>query len=176
MFMVPPGRGAISGPSGPASSAAARAVPSPATTSTASGAPSITLRRQSMSSPGSGAWTTPETPYSASSRSAICGASGPTDPEAMLATMSMRFTRSPFSSRLGEATGVAVLWFRFRTEPPPVGVVCSTRGQDLERRAKMKMTMIALMGVGVLASACTSTGNVERNAAGGAAIGAWLAR
>ena len=36
----------------------------------------------------------------------------------------------------------------------------------------MKMTMIALMGVGVLASACTSTGNVERNAAGGAAIGA----
>jgi len=41
-----------------------------------------------------------------------------------------------------------------------------------ERRAKMKTTMIALMGVGVLAAACTSTGNVERNAAGGAALGA----
>ena len=36
----------------------------------------------------------------------------------------------------------------------------------------MKTTMIALMGVGVLAAACTSTGNVERNAAGGAALGA----
>jgi hypothetical protein len=36
----------------------------------------------------------------------------------------------------------------------------------------MKKTMIALMGVGLIASACTSTGNVERNAAGGAALGA----
>ncbi len=38
MFMVPPGSGAISGPLGPARSAAARAVPSPASTMTRSGA------------------------------------------------------------------------------------------------------------------------------------------
>ena len=37
MFMVPPGRGAIIGPSGPQSSAAARAVPSPASTISRSG-------------------------------------------------------------------------------------------------------------------------------------------
>ena len=35
----------------------------------------------------------------------------------------------------------------------------------------MNKTMIALLGVGVLASACTATGNTERNAAGGAALG-----
>jgi hypothetical protein len=36
----------------------------------------------------------------------------------------------------------------------------------------MNKTLIALLGVGVLASACTATGNTERNAAGGAALGA----
>ena len=36
----------------------------------------------------------------------------------------------------------------------------------------MLKSWIALAGAGVLACACTSTGNVERNAAGGAAIGA----
>ena len=36
----------------------------------------------------------------------------------------------------------------------------------------MKKTMIAVAGAGLLAAACTSTGNVERNAAGGAALGA----
>jgi hypothetical protein len=34
------------------------------------------------------------------------------------------------------------------------------------------MPWIAMAGAGILASACTSTGNVERNAAGGAALGA----
>ena len=55
-----------------------------------------------------------------------------------------------------------------RAEPSGTVAVCWA-GDKLERRAKMKTTMIALMGVGVLAAACTSTGNVERNAAGGAA-------
>src|SRR5258708_11670966 len=32
--------------------------------------------------------------------------------------------------------------------------------------------LIAMAGAGVLAAACTTTGNTERNAAGGAAIGA----
>ncbi len=36
----------------------------------------------------------------------------------------------------------------------------------------MKLNWIALAGAGVLASACTTTGNVERNAFGGAALGA----
>ena len=36
----------------------------------------------------------------------------------------------------------------------------------------MLRTWIALAGAGALAAACTTTGNVERNAAGGAAIGA----
>ncbi len=36
----------------------------------------------------------------------------------------------------------------------------------------MAMKWIALAGAGVLAAACTSTGHVERNAAGGAALGA----
>lgn len=58
-----------------------------------------------------------------------------------------------------------------RAEPSRTVAVC-WQGTSSERRAKMKMTMIALMGVGVLAAACTSTGNVERNAAGGAALGA----
>ena len=97
MFIVPPGSGAISGPSGPDISAAARAVPSPAMTRMASGALSIAFLRLSTSSPGCGAWTTPETPYSASRRSAIRAASGPTDPEAILAMTSTRFTPCPFT-------------------------------------------------------------------------------
>ena len=39
-------------------------------------------------------------------------------------------------------------------------------------KAKSLMPMAALAGAALLASACTSTGNVERNAAGGAALGA----
>jgi hypothetical protein len=42
----------------------------------------------------------------------------------------------------------------------------------LERRAKMKTTVIAVAAAGLLATACTATGNTERNAAGGAALGA----
>lgn len=38
--------------------------------------------------------------------------------------------------------------------------------------ALMLRTWIAVAGAGVLAAACSTTGNVERNAAGGAAIGA----
>ena len=33
-------------------------------------------------------------------------------------------------------------------------------------------TLIALTGAGLLTAACTTTGNVERNVAGGAAVGA----
>ena len=36
----------------------------------------------------------------------------------------------------------------------------------------MKKTIIAIAGAGLLASACTTSGNIERNAAGGAALGA----
>jgi Glycine zipper len=36
----------------------------------------------------------------------------------------------------------------------------------LERRAKMKTTVIAVAAAGLLATACTATGNTERNAAG----------
>jgi hypothetical protein len=36
----------------------------------------------------------------------------------------------------------------------------------------MLKTLIALAGAGLLSAGCTTTGNVERNAAGGAAIGA----
>ena len=39
-------------------------------------------------------------------------------------------------------------------------------------KAKSLMPLAALAGAGLLASACTTTGNVERNAAGGAALGA----
>ncbi len=39
-------------------------------------------------------------------------------------------------------------------------------------KAKSLMPIVALAGTAVLASACTSTGAVERNAAGGAALGA----
>jgi hypothetical protein len=57
--------------------------------------------------------------------------------------------------------------------PGTVGPRGSFAARDkLERRATMNKTLIALLGVGVLASACTATGNTERNAAGGAALGA----
>jgi hypothetical protein len=36
----------------------------------------------------------------------------------------------------------------------------------------MKKTMIAVAGASLLATACSTTGNTERNAAGGAALGA----
>ena len=36
----------------------------------------------------------------------------------------------------------------------------------------MKKTMIAVAGCGLLAAACSTTGHTERNAAGGAALGA----
>ncbi len=36
----------------------------------------------------------------------------------------------------------------------------------------MTMKLIALAGAGLLAAACTTTGNVERNAVGGAGLGA----
>ena len=36
----------------------------------------------------------------------------------------------------------------------------------------MMKSLIAVAGAGLLAAACTSTGTVERNAAGGAALGA----
>ena len=39
-------------------------------------------------------------------------------------------------------------------------------------KAKSLMPLAALAGAGLLASACTTSGNVERNAAGGAALGA----
>lgn len=53
--------------------------------------------------------------------------------------------------------------------PEPQGV-CG-RGPDMESR-EMTMKWIAIAGAGLLAAACTTTGNVERNAAGGAALGA----
>lgn len=36
----------------------------------------------------------------------------------------------------------------------------------------MNKLVISVIGAGMLAAACTSTGNIERNAAGGAALGA----
>lgn len=43
--------------------------------------------------------------------------------------------------------------------------------RDMRNRLMYK-TLIALAGAGLLIAACTTTGNVERNAAGGAALGA----
>src|SRR5690606_27899792 len=40
------------------------------------------------------------------------------------------------------------------------------------RRREMLKPLIAVASAGLLAAACTTTGNVERNAAGGAALGA----
>ena len=36
----------------------------------------------------------------------------------------------------------------------------------------MSKSFIAILGAGLLSAACTTTGNVERNAAGGAVVGA----
>ena len=57
MFIVPPGSGAITGPVGPQSSATARAVPSPASTMSRSGAASTASRRLCAKSAWSGART-----------------------------------------------------------------------------------------------------------------------
>ena len=42
----------------------------------------------------------------------------------------------------------------------------------LKESLEMMKSLIAVAGAGLLAAACTSTGTVERNAAGGAALGA----
>src|SRR5437868_1068173 len=59
------------------------------------------------------------------------------------------------------AAGTAQVAARFAAQGTPL---------QGEPRVMLK-PIIAMVGAGVLAAACTSTGNVERNAAGGAVLG-----
>ncbi len=99
--MVPPARGAISGPSGPQRLAAAPAVPSPAMSTIRSGAASTACLRVSKISCGRATLMFASRPNSARMAAAAAGASGPVWPEAGLASTSMR--RIPL---MAEETGL----------------------------------------------------------------------
>ena len=88
--MVPPGSRASSGPFRPQSSAAARAVPSPASTIRSRGPVAIAASRLDIRSAASGARMLATRPYSSRIAASCAGASGPTLPEARFATTSMR--------------------------------------------------------------------------------------
>src|ERR1700761_6733280 len=105
MFMVPPGRGAISGPSGPQSSAAARAVPSPARTISRSGDFATAAARHSVTWCGSGVQTWASSPASARMAVISAGAVFPTLPDATLATTSTVLNVAPKSVALAGRAG-----------------------------------------------------------------------
>lgn len=86
MFIVPPGRGASKGPLGPQSSAAARAVPSPASTTSRSGPASIADLRQALKFAGSGVFRVTAPPNSDITAASSSAVSGPTLPAARLTT------------------------------------------------------------------------------------------
>ncbi len=89
MFIVPPASGAKRGPVGPQRLAAARAVPSPATTTSRSGPVSTAALSAFGSSSRSGVRTFPLRPASARIRPAWSAASGSTWPASGLISTSM---------------------------------------------------------------------------------------
>ena len=74
-----------------------------------------------------------------------------------------------FAGGLWVRNGSRAAWFR--REPSLWPGVQPVRDNQ-ESYLTMFKPLIALVGAGVLATACTTTGNTERNAVGGAALGA----